>query len=106
MTRFFQIAYLENLRDAYNLLRYFYSTLNLTIEYALLAEGPLQDLIPKGYYDSNSAGDKSSSKSTYSYIFIIAGGPVSWKSKKALTITLSTLEAKYTALTEATREIQ
>ena len=46
-------------------------------------------IFPIGYCNSDYTGDKSS-KSTYGYLFKFAGGPVSWKSKRASTITLST----------------
>jgi hypothetical protein len=38
------------------------------------------------------------------YIFIIGGGPVSWTPHKQSTITLSTMEAEYMALSDAARE--
>ena len=62
--------------------------------------------MPIGYCDSDFAGDKITTKSTYSYLFILAQGPISQKSKRGLTIALSTLEAEYIALLEATKEIQ
>ena len=60
---------------------------------------------PVGYSDSDFASDRVSSKSTYRYLFKLAGGPVSWKSKRATTIALSTLEAETNALTEAIKEV-
>ncbi len=38
----------------------------------------------QGYSDSDYAGDVEKMKSTSGYIFILAGGPVSWKSKKTV----------------------
>ncbi|KAK2066939.1 hypothetical protein P8C59_000717 [Phyllachora maydis] len=54
----------------------------------------------------NSKGDKATSKSTYGYLYKLAGGPISWKTKRATTIALSTLEAETDGLTEAIREVQ
>ncbi|KAK2071856.1 hypothetical protein P8C59_006246 [Phyllachora maydis] len=50
--------------------------------------------------------DKATSKSTYGYLYKLAGRPISWKTKRATTIALSTLEAETDGLTEAIREVQ
>ncbi|KAK2067936.1 hypothetical protein P8C59_001635 [Phyllachora maydis] len=63
-------------------------------------------LVPIGFSDSDFAGDKATSKSTYGYLYKLAGGPISWKTKRATTIALSTLEAETNGLTEAIREVQ
>ncbi|KAK2070828.1 hypothetical protein P8C59_005295 [Phyllachora maydis] len=63
-------------------------------------------LVPIGFSDSDFAGDKATSKSTYGYLYKLAGGPISWKTKRATTIALSTLEAETDGLTEAIREVQ
>ncbi|KAK2073372.1 hypothetical protein P8C59_007660 [Phyllachora maydis] len=63
-------------------------------------------LVPIGFSDSDFAGDKATSKSTYGYLYKLAGGPMSWKTKRATTITLSTLEAETNGLTEAICEVQ
>lgn len=57
-----------------------------------------------GYSDADWAGDREDRKSTSGYIFQIAGGPVSWKSKKQDTVALSTMEAEYVALSSAAQE--
>ncbi|XP_073038092.1 secreted RxLR effector protein 161-like [Primulina eburnea] len=54
-----------------------------------------------GYSDSDYAGCIDSRKSTSGYIFMLAGGAVSWRSvKKTLTVT-STMEAEFVAYFEA-----
>ena len=57
-----------------------------------------------GFSDANWAGDKNDRKSTTSYFFAIAYGPVSWTSHKQSTVALSTMEAEYMALSDASRE--
>lgn len=59
---------------------------------------------PVGYCDSDWAGDEDNSKSTAGYIFMFAGGVVSWASKKQTVIALSTCEAEYMTLTLAAQE--
>ncbi|KAK2067481.1 hypothetical protein P8C59_001219 [Phyllachora maydis] len=63
-------------------------------------------LVPIGFSNSDFAGDKATSKSTYGYLYKLAGRPMSWKTKRATTIALSTLEAETDGLTEAIREVQ
>ncbi|KAK2067146.1 hypothetical protein P8C59_000905 [Phyllachora maydis] len=63
-------------------------------------------LVPIGFSYSDFAGDKATSKSTYGYLYKLAGRPISWKTKRATTIALSTLEAETDGLTEAIREVQ
>ncbi|KAK2066316.1 hypothetical protein P8C59_000145 [Phyllachora maydis] len=63
-------------------------------------------LVPIGFSNSDSAGDKATSKSTYGYLYKLVGRLISWKTKRATTIALSTLEAETDGLTEAIREVQ
>ncbi|KAK2069118.1 hypothetical protein P8C59_003723 [Phyllachora maydis] len=62
-------------------------------------------LVPIGFSDSDFTGDKATSKSTYGYLYKLAGGPISWKTKRATTIALSTLEAETDGLIEAICEV-
>ncbi|XP_035234262.1 secreted RxLR effector protein 161-like [Stegodyphus dumicola] len=57
-----------------------------------------------GYSDSNYGGDAGDRGSTTGYVFLIGGGAVSWCSKRQPTIATSTTEAKYMALSAATKE--
>ncbi len=93
--------YKAHLLAARNLLRYLKGTKDLAIAYTTIG-----DFQPIGYSDSDFAGDKGTSRSTYGYLYSLAGGPISWKSKKATTIALLTTEAEANSLTEAIRELQ
>ena len=55
-----------------------------------------------GYSDSDFAGCLDDRKSTSGFIFMIAGGAVSWKSVKQTLTATSTMEAEYVACYEAT----
>jgi hypothetical protein len=57
-----------------------------------------------GYCDSDYAGDINTAKSTLGYIFFIAGGPISWKSKLQTIIAQSTTEAEFIAINSASKE--
>ena len=72
----------------------------------IIKDIPYNPLLPLRFSDSDFTSNKETSKSTYSYLFTVAGGPVSWKSKRSSTITLSIMEAESDALTEAIRKTQ
>ncbi|KAF5763423.1 putative RNA-directed DNA polymerase [Helianthus annuus] len=55
-----------------------------------------------GYSDSDFAKCKDDKKSTSGYIFMLAGGPISWKSHKQQLTTTSTMMAEYIAVYNAT----
>ena len=57
-----------------------------------------------GYSDSDFAGLKDGRRSTGGYVFMLAGAPISHSSKLQPTVALSSCEAEYMALTEATKE--
>ncbi|KAK2066342.1 hypothetical protein P8C59_000171 [Phyllachora maydis] len=63
-------------------------------------------LVPIGFSNSDFTGDKAISKSTYGYLYKLASRPISWKTKRATTIALFTLEAETDGLEEAIREVQ
>jgi len=48
-----------------------------------------------GYSDSNYVGCVDSRKSTFGYIFLLAGDAVSWKSAKQSMIATSTMKAEF-----------
>ena len=58
-----------------------------------------------GFSDSDWAGDISTRWSTNGHVFQINGSTVSWKSKKQNSVALSSTEAEYIALSEATKEL-
>jgi hypothetical protein len=57
------------------------------------------------YSDADHAGDKDTRRSTTGYVSIIHGGAVGWKSRLQPTVALSTTEAEYMAIADATKEV-
>ncbi|CAL1376252.1 unnamed protein product [Linum trigynum] len=55
-----------------------------------------------GYSDSDYAGCVDTRKSTFGYLFLLAGGAISWKSAKQSVIATSTMKAEFIACYEAT----
>ena len=56
------------------------------------------------YSDSDFAGDLDRRSSLTGYTFTLSGSTISWKATLQSTITLSTTEAEYMAVTEAVKE--
>ncbi|MCO5561186.1 hypothetical protein L7F22_014807 [Adiantum nelumboides] len=57
-----------------------------------------------GYTDSDYAGDLDNRRSTSGYVFTMARGAVSWRSRLQTCATQSTTKAKYVAASEACKE--
>lgn len=56
------------------------------------------DLTPVAYVDADYGGCRDTRHSTLGYVFMMAGGAVTWSSKQQPTVTLSTVEAEYVAM--------
>ena len=81
------------------ILRYLKATKNMRICYGS------QELTVKGFTDSDYAGDLDNRRSTSGYVFTLAGGAVSWRSRLQTCVTQSTTEAEYVAASEACKEV-
>ena len=57
-----------------------------------------------GYSDSDWGGSLDDRRSTSAYVFFLGGAAISWKVKLSPTVCLSTQEAEYVGLSEATKE--
>ncbi|MCO5564741.1 hypothetical protein L7F22_018409 [Adiantum nelumboides] len=57
-----------------------------------------------GYTDSDYAGDVDNRRFTSGYVFTMAGGAVSWRSRLQTCVTQSTTKAEYVAASEACKE--
>ena len=80
--------------------KYLKKTVNFKLAYNLDTSEPTLS----GYCDADLAGDIDGRKSTTGYIFMFGGAPLSWRSSLQPTVALSSTEAEYMALTEATNE--
>ena len=57
-----------------------------------------------GYCDADYAGDDDTRRSTTGYVFSLGLRPISWCSKRQLTVPLSSTELEYRALATLTQE--
>jgi hypothetical protein len=58
------------------------------------------------YTDSDWAGDKEDRRSVSGYVIFVLGVPILWKSKSQKSVTLSSSEAEYFAMSEAVKEVR
>ena len=77
--------------------------LKTTREYSLIYPNQNTTILT-GYSDSDHAGDLGDRKSTSGFLFILSGCTISWKSVKQSTVAISSSEAEYIALSQATQE--
>jgi hypothetical protein len=83
------------------LMRYYRSTADLQIKYGPEGLSAKQVL---GYSDADFAADKSDRKSVIGTVFMFAGGPISWASRKQRSVATSTTEAEYIALSTTAKQ--
>lgn len=57
-----------------------------------------------GYVDADWASCPNDRRSYTGFVFMLNGGPISWESKKQRTVALSSTEAEYMAMAEASKE--
>ena len=87
--------------QALRILNYLRATRNLVVSYSRNSIG---SLTLRGFSDSDWAGEKDGSRSTSGYIWMLCGGPVSWKSRLQPIVALSSTEAEYITVTAAAQE--
>lgn len=82
-------------------LRYIKGTLTSSLVFSK------NEIVPvlEGFADADWAGDKETRKSTSGFLFKLYGCSVVWCTKRQASVSLSTAEAEYIALSEAIREL-
>ena len=90
----------EHWQGVKRILRYIKGTIN----YGLIFKAEDNKGILAGYSDADWAGDIDTRRSTSGYIFQICGSTVSWCSKRQSSVSKSSTEAEYIALSVASQE--
>ncbi|XP_073814329.1 uncharacterized protein [Musca autumnalis] len=88
----------EHWKAVKRILRY----LKGTLDYGLLFKKTNENLF--GVVDADWGGNISDRRSYSGYAFILAGGAISWEARKQRTVSLSSTEAEYIAIAEASKE--
>jgi hypothetical protein len=99
LSRFMAQPREKHWRCVIQLLKYLNSTQDLALTYPSGGEIKLT-----GYSDSDHAGDTDDRKSTSGYVFVIGQCCVSWRSVKQKTVSISSTEAEYIALSTCAQE--
>src|SRR5258705_689288 len=90
----------EHIQQALYIVQYVSCTLNANITYrGALKEGFI------AFADADWAGDKISCKSVTGFAILLAGGAVSWVSRKQKTVALSSTGAEYMAISDTCHQI-
>jgi len=91
---------LDHWKAAKKVLRYLQGTKNHMLTYKRS-----DHLEVIGYTDSDFANCIDTRKYTFGYVYLLAGGAISWKSVKQPVIATSTMEAEFVACFEATIQV-
>jgi len=87
----------------WNVLKHALTYIKGTKHYGITYKGN-SSLKPIEYVDSDYAGCKDTRCSTEGNVFVVAGGPISWKYKRQDTVALSTVETEFMAFLRATTQ--
>ena len=99
VSRYMQETHELHWKSSKRILQYVQETTSYGIHYASRCT---LDLI--GYTDSDWVDDAKDHKSTSGYVLSIGFGPICWSSKKQTTISLSSTEAEYRGVVNATTQ--
>ena len=100
LSQFLQAPREPHLKVAFHVLRYLKNDLSQGIFMTKHA-----DCTITAYCDSDWAACSDSRKSVSGYIVFLGDSPIGWKSKKQTTISLSSAEAEYIAITKVVGEL-
>ena len=91
---------IEHWRAAQRVLRYLQGSRELCLTFTRSSNG---DTL-MGYCDASFGDNVDDGKSTTGAFFTLAGAAITWMSRKQDTVALSTVEAEYTAMSEACKD--
>jgi hypothetical protein len=98
LSRYMSCPTVSHWKAAKGVLRYLAGTSRVGITYGA------SPAVLHGFCDASYGRDVDTRRSTTGYVFTIAGGAVSWSSKRQPTVAASTTEAEYMAASAAAKE--
>lgn len=94
---------LRDWTEAKRVLRYLKASAHMTLRLGSKSFNEQSDIM--GYVDADWAGDQKDRKSNSGFIFFFRGAPLQWNCRKQDSVTLSSTEAEYVALSEACQDL-
>ena len=107
LSKYVQRPGVKHMEAAEHCLRYLSGTVDLFITYrgdADQRDGQERNTL-WGWVDADYAADLNTRRSHTGYVLMLNGGPVSWKSTRQKSVSLSTAESEWYAASEAGKEI-
>jgi hypothetical protein len=89
-------------------LKYLAGTVDLCIHYGRTKDGKIEGRELNrlwGWVDADFSADLDTRRSHTGYVIMMNGGPISWKSVKQKSVSLSTAESEWHAASEAGKEL-
>ena len=100
LSRFQADPGIEHWKGLMHVIGYIKNTMDYGLTYSRDA-----DLTPLAYVDADYGGCRDTRRSTSGYVFTMAGGAVTWSSKRQATVALSTVEAEYVAMSRCAQQM-
>ncbi len=100
LSRHMDSAEVSHMHEMYRAIQYLLNTKNLGVTY-----DKNQNLILEAFVDSDYANNDNCRRSTTGYVVMLAGGAIQWKSQLQSTVSLSSSEAEYKALSACAAEV-
>src|SRR5258707_13844818 len=100
LSRFQADPGIEHWKSLLHVVGYIKNTMDYGLTYFRDAE-----LTPLAYVDADYGGCRDTRRSTSGYVFTMAGGAVTWSSKRQATVALSMVEAEYVAMSRCAQQM-
>ncbi|KAE8661582.1 putative ribonuclease H protein [Hibiscus syriacus] len=91
-------------KQHWEVVKWIFRYLNGTVGHGIVFGSQRDNPLVVGYVDSDYASDLDNRRSTTGYVFTLGGGPICWKFTVQSVVALSTTEAEYMAVAEATKK--
>ncbi|KAL0301481.1 UNVERIFIED_CONTAM: Retrovirus-related Pol polyprotein from transposon TNT 1-94 [Sesamum radiatum] len=91
-------------RHHWEAVKWIFKYLKGTVGHGVVFGSKQNDPLVIGYVDSDYANDLDDRRSTTRYVITLGGGSIYWKSTVQSIVALSTTEAEYMAVAEATKQ--
>jgi hypothetical protein len=102
LSRFMSAPCEEHYQALKRTLRFLRGSVSRGLIYRRVSGSPVNQLCA---FADASWGDQANSRSTAGHLVFLNGGPVAWRSKVQSVVALSTCEAEYMAITEASKAV-